>query len=84
MTKPVVGTSVLMLMEEGKVRLTDPVSRFIPQFREMKVAVIEDRPAGARAPGRGTRTHHYSGLAHTRQRSGGPASSLSASSIRSG
>ena len=26
MTKPVVGTAVLMMMEEGKLRLTDPVS----------------------------------------------------------
>ena len=33
MTKPVVGTAVLMLMEEGKLRLTDPVSRFIPGFK---------------------------------------------------
>lgn len=53
MTKPVVGTAVLMMMEEGKLRLTDPVSRFIPEFKGMKVAVLEDRPAGgpARAPG---------------------------------
>src|SRR5579871_5583825 len=53
MTKPVVGTAVLMLMEEGQLHLTDPVSRFIPEFKSMKVAVIEDRPAGAPAPGRG-------------------------------
>src|SRR5262245_31526280 len=30
MTKPVVGVSIMMMVEEGKVRLTDPVSRFIP------------------------------------------------------
>src|SRR3984893_17386837 len=29
MTKPVVGVAVLMLIEEGKVRLNDPVSRFV-------------------------------------------------------
>jgi len=39
MTKPMVGASVLMLLEEGKVRLNDPVSRYIPQLKEMKVAV---------------------------------------------
>jgi CubicO group peptidase (beta-lactamase class C family) len=50
MTKPVVGTSVLMMMEEGKLRLTDPVSKFIPEFRGMKVAVIEDRPARGTPP----------------------------------
>jgi CubicO group peptidase (beta-lactamase class C family) len=54
MTKPVVGTAVLMMMEEGKLRLTDPVSQFIPEFKGSKVAVIQDRPAGAPAPGRGT------------------------------
>ena len=30
MSKPVTGVAILMLVEEGKVRLTDPVSRFIP------------------------------------------------------
>ncbi|HUA18367.1 MAG TPA: serine hydrolase domain-containing protein [Bryobacteraceae bacterium] len=54
MTKPVVGTSVLMMMEEGRLRLTDPVSKFIPEFKDMKVAVIEDRPAGAPAAAPGT------------------------------
>jgi CubicO group peptidase (beta-lactamase class C family) len=32
MTKPIVGTSILMMMEEGKVRLTDPLSKFIPEL----------------------------------------------------
>jgi CubicO group peptidase (beta-lactamase class C family) len=39
MTKPVVGVAVLMMVEEGKIRLTDPVSRFIPEFKDLKVAV---------------------------------------------
>lgn len=42
MTKPVTGVAVLMLMEEGKIRLMDPVSKFIPEFKEMKVAVQKD------------------------------------------
>ena len=46
MTKPIVGTTVLMLLEEGKLRLTDPVSRFIPEFKNIKVAVMQERPAG--------------------------------------
>jgi CubicO group peptidase (beta-lactamase class C family) len=36
MTKPVTGLAIMMMLEEGKVRLTDPVSRFIPEFRGMK------------------------------------------------
>src|SRR5579863_7623412 len=50
MSKPITGVAILMLVEEGKVRLTDPVSKFIPEFRGMKVAVMEDRPAGRGGP----------------------------------
>jgi CubicO group peptidase (beta-lactamase class C family) len=39
MTKPVVGVSILMLLEEGKVRVNDPVSKYISQFKDMKVAI---------------------------------------------
>jgi CubicO group peptidase (beta-lactamase class C family) len=50
MTKPVVGVSIMMMVEEGKVRLTDPVSKFIPEFKDLKVAMPM---AGAPAGGRG-------------------------------
>ena len=46
MTKPIVGVAILMMMEEGKVKLTDPVSRFIPEFREQNVGVAVAQPAG--------------------------------------
>jgi CubicO group peptidase (beta-lactamase class C family) len=39
MSKPITGTAIMMLAEEGKVRLTDPVSKFIPEFKDLKVAV---------------------------------------------
>jgi len=45
MSKPIAGVAILMLMEEGKLRLNDPVSKFIPEFKGMKVAVIQERPA---------------------------------------
>ncbi len=45
MTKPVVGTSILMMIEEGKVRLNDPVSKFIPQLKDLKVAVALPGPS---------------------------------------
>ena len=38
MSKPVTGVAILMLLEEGKVRLTDPVSRFIPEFKALQVS----------------------------------------------
>jgi apolipoprotein N-acyltransferase len=43
MTKPVTGVAVMMLIEEGKVRLTDPVSKFIPQFKDMKIAIQDGK-----------------------------------------
>jgi CubicO group peptidase (beta-lactamase class C family) len=54
MTKPVVGVSIMMMIEEGKVRLTDPVSKFIPEFKNLKVAVpMGGGPGAAPAGGRG-------------------------------
>jgi CubicO group peptidase (beta-lactamase class C family) len=41
-SKPVTAVAILMLVEEGKVRLNDPVSKFIPEFKEMKVAVEKE------------------------------------------
>jgi CubicO group peptidase (beta-lactamase class C family) len=39
MTKPVTGVAVLMLMEEGKFRLSDPVSKYLPALTNPKVMV---------------------------------------------
>jgi CubicO group peptidase (beta-lactamase class C family) len=38
-----------MLVEEGKIRLNDPVSRFIPEFKDTQVAMPK-QPAAPRAP----------------------------------
>lgn len=48
MSKPITAVAVMMMVEEGKVRLNDPVSRFIPEFKVMKVAVPKP---GVRAGG---------------------------------
>ena len=50
MTKPVVGVAIMMMVEEGKVRLNDPVSRYIPEFANMKVAMATPA-AGGRGAG---------------------------------
>src|SRR5436190_5922616 len=34
MTKPVIGTAVMMMLEEGKIQLGDPVSKYIPEFKD--------------------------------------------------
>ena len=49
MTKPVTGVAIMMMMEEGKLKITDPVSKYIPSFKELKVAVAEPKRAGAAA-----------------------------------
>ena len=41
MSKPVAAVAILMLAEEGKVRLNDPVSRFIPAYADIKVAIAK-------------------------------------------
>ena len=58
MSKPITAVAVMMMVEEGKVRLNDPVSRFIPEFKSMKVAVAKPgargggaAPAGPGGPG---------------------------------
>ncbi len=63
MTKPVVGVAVMMMIEEGKLHLNDPVSRYIPEFRGMKVGVAQPanpQPGGGQAGGgRGAELQFY-------------------------
>jgi CubicO group peptidase (beta-lactamase class C family) len=37
MTKPITSVALMMLYEEGEFQLNDPVSKFIPEFAEVKV-----------------------------------------------
>ncbi|MBU0694926.1 MAG: beta-lactamase family protein [Bacteroidetes bacterium] len=37
MTKPIVTAAAMKLIEEGKLKLDDPVSKYIPEFKNMKV-----------------------------------------------
>jgi CubicO group peptidase (beta-lactamase class C family) len=57
-TKPITATAILILMEEGKLKLTDPVSKYIPEFKNSKVAVEAVRtaaPMSDQGPGGGER-----------------------------
>jgi len=47
MTKPVTGVAIMMMMEEGKLKITDPVSKYIPSFKDLKVAVAEPKRGAA-------------------------------------
>jgi CubicO group peptidase (beta-lactamase class C family) len=37
MTKPLVSVAAMILVEDGLVQLTDPVSKFLPAFKDLKV-----------------------------------------------
>ena len=40
MTKPIVSVAAMMLVEEGRLLITDPVSKYIPAFANLKVGVV--------------------------------------------
>lgn len=42
MTKPIASVALMMLWEEGKFQLSDPVSKFIPSFADQKVSSTSD------------------------------------------
>ena len=51
MTKPIVTTAFMMLYEEGHFFLTDPISKYLPEFKEMKVAMDPSKgSAGGTVP----------------------------------
>jgi CubicO group peptidase (beta-lactamase class C family) len=50
MTKPVTSVAVMMLVEDGKLLLSDPVSRFIPSFKDMRVLVAPSATTNGNGP----------------------------------
>ena len=43
MSKPITGVAMMILFEEGKWRLDDPVTRYVPEFKTLKVLVKADK-----------------------------------------
>ncbi|HEY5756698.1 MAG TPA: serine hydrolase domain-containing protein [Steroidobacter sp.] len=41
MTKPITGVAMMILFEQGKWQLNDPVSKYIPEFADLKVAKVD-------------------------------------------
>ena len=50
MTKGVTGVAAMILYEEGKFSLTDPLSKYLPEFTNMRVAKEITDSAGKRVP----------------------------------
>jgi CubicO group peptidase (beta-lactamase class C family) len=72
MSKPVAAVAILMLAEEGKVRLNDPVSRFIPAYANLEVGVAKPAapgpaPAAQGGPGPGAAPPAYYKAPATRE-----------------
>jgi len=69
MTKPITSVAALMLMEEGKLRLDDPISKWMPEFADMRVlkdaqGPVEDTYLAPRAITVEDLMTHRSGLAY--------------------
>lgn len=69
MTKPLVSVLAMMLVEEGKLQLTDPMSKFFPQFAAMQVLTSPADPNSPREPAKRQITvqdllRHTSGLSY--------------------
>jgi len=54
MSKPITAVAVLQLVDEGKLALSDPVSRYIPSFQNLTVYVDPEQPesSATRKPNR--------------------------------
>jgi CubicO group peptidase (beta-lactamase class C family) len=63
MTKPITGIAAMILVEEGKLRLDQPISDFIPAFRDMKVLVDPAKDLTSRPAARPITVRHL--LTHT-------------------
>ena len=46
MTKPITSLAAMMLVEEGRIGLSDPVFLYLPEFKELKVGVEKKDDAG--------------------------------------
>jgi len=50
MTKPITSVAAMILVDEGKLSLEDPVAKYIPEFRESRV-VVKHAPANGDGAG---------------------------------
>lgn len=64
MTKPIVSVAMMMLYEEGHFHLDDPISKFIPEFKDVKVYIRPGLTGAELAPAKPAVTFHHL-LTHT-------------------
>ncbi len=44
-SKPITAAGLMILVDEGKVRIEDPVEKYLPEMKDLKVAVKNDKGA---------------------------------------
>jgi len=64
MTKPIVSVAAMILVEDGTLQLTDPVARWLPAFKDVKVATSGGEVATQRAMTVQDLLRHTAGLAY--------------------
>ena len=42
-TKPILGVAAMMMIEEGKFKPSDPVEKYIPEFKDIKVVALNKK-----------------------------------------
>jgi CubicO group peptidase (beta-lactamase class C family) len=52
MTKPVTSSAVMVLIDQGRIDLADPISRYLPEFKFMQVAMPRPKKDGQPASGK--------------------------------
>lgn len=83
-TKGFCGVTIAILVEEGKLSLDDPVSKFLPEFKDLKIAVKGENEEKVLVPAKNTLTvrmvmNHTGGLRFeipTKVKKGWPAVSV--------
>ena len=62
MTKPITSVALMMLFEEGRFQLDDPISKFIPAFKDPRVFAGGSRGKIDSVPARKTPRFFHSGM----------------------
>jgi len=50
MSKPITSTAVMILADQGRIDLCDPISQYLPEFKFMQVAAPRTKPGAKDAP----------------------------------
>jgi CubicO group peptidase (beta-lactamase class C family) len=69
MTKPIASTALMMLYEEGRFQMSDPVKKYIPEFANLRVlrnpsGPLDDTVAVVHAPTMQDLMRHTAGFTH--------------------